>query len=135
MKKPKILLIADTPNWIFDTHCKQICKHLGCIYDFKTVYRDVDFYRLSQSEINTYDVIYILDNRLPLIKNNKERTIIGIRCEFNYKGSDEGAKKLYYSLLPHAKILHTVNEKQYRQFSAIELPHCQVRHADRKSVV
>lgn len=121
----KILLVADVPNWIFAAHCEQITKRLSHKYEFETIFQ----YDVSKIDSNIYDACYVLENRLNFPKFPREKTMVGIRCEFCYQGTEQGAKIVYHQMLPKASILHTVNMRQFEQFSKCELPQCKVIYA------
>ena len=121
----RILLVADVRGWIFATHCEQITKRLSHKYEFETIYRDAVY----GIDSNKYDACYVLENRLVFPKFPREKTMVGIRCEFCYKGTDEGAKQIYNEMLPKASIIHTVNMRQYQQFSKYAQPQCKVIYA------
>lgn len=123
--KPRILLLADVPGWIFERHCFEIKSRLGHKYDFT-----VDYACECNPEKyldNTYDIIYALEVELirpNILPHGLKNVISGIRVEGLYRSTPRGIRKYYNSKIKD-KVLafHTVNRRQYREFEQIsELP-------------
>lgn len=119
----KILLVADQPGWIFDRHCHEIKKRITK-HDIDIAYRKQGIQSLSKK----YDLVYVLDP-IPLKGGYppKEKTIMGLRCEFLYKEHPNGAKGLYEDGFPgrcasikdKCSLFHVVNKNQENEFKDI----------------
>ena len=66
MSRPKILLLADTPDWAFARECDALVKHLGHAYEFcRAYFQDKKFanpglYKpLKEINLSGYDLILI----------------------------------------------------------------------------
>ncbi len=73
--KPKVLLIADVPDWIFARHCRMLERYLGDEFDF-TFKVNGQYFRE-----NEYDLIYPLEWNLILANRiaNPQKYVTGIR--------------------------------------------------------
>jgi len=121
----KILLVADEPGWIFDSHCQEIKKRIS-EYDIDIAYRKQNIPLLSKD----FDCAYVLDP-IPLKHGYppQEKTIMGLRCEFLYEEHPQGAKGLYekgfpgrcVSIKDKCSMLHVVNKRQLRTLRDIVL--------------
>lgn len=125
--KPKILLIADTPTWIFARHCSEITKRLSHKYDFTTVYRDDEsFIKFPISELEKFNLIYCLDSRLPHYSNKLQvPQICGIRSMFCYEHTTP-EKYWTTAIKSQFKSFHVVNQQQMKDFSfanPVYIPH------------
>jgi len=119
----KILLVADQPGWVFDSHCHEIQKRL-IEYKIDIVYRKHNVPILSKD----YDCVYVLDP-IPMLYPPQEKTIMGLRCEFLYEEHLNGAKGLYENGFPgrcvsikdKCSILHVVNKRQMKIMGEVVL--------------
>jgi len=130
----KVLLVADQKGWIFDRHCHEIKKRIKK-YDIDIAYRKEGIKKLSEK----YDLIYVLDP-IPLRGGYppKEKTIMGLRCEFLYREHPDGPKGLYENGFPgrcvsikdKCCIFHVVNQRLIDQFKNVvtDKPLLLVRH-------
>ena len=119
----KILLVADQPGWIFDRHCHEIQSRISK-YEIDIAYRRDGIKELSKK----YDLVYVLDP-IPLSGGYppKEKTIMGLRCEFLYREHPQGAKGLYdkgfpgrcESIKDKCCIFHVVNKRLMEEFREI----------------
>jgi len=119
----KILLVADQKGWIFDRHCHEIQKRIT-EYDIDIAYRKQGIKNMSKD----YDLVYVLDP-IPLRGGYppKEKTIMGLRCEFLHREHPEGPKGLYEhgfpgrcaSIKDKCSIFHVVNSRMFDVFSGI----------------
>ena len=83
--KPKILLIADVRDWIFDRHCYYISKILGDHFIFNTSYHRENFgYYFDE---DAYDLIYPLEFNLlhPNKSINSKKYVTGIRSHSSWR--------------------------------------------------
>jgi glycosyltransferase involved in cell wall biosynthesis len=84
LTKPKILLIADVRDWIFERHCRYISEILGDDFVFNTCYHS-DNYGYHFDE-DAYDLIYPLEFNLlhPQKEVNYKKYITGIRSHSSW---------------------------------------------------
>jgi glycosyltransferase involved in cell wall biosynthesis len=130
----KILLVADQPGWVFDRHCHEIQKRIDK-YEIHIAYRRQGVASLSKK----YDLVYILDP-IPLSGGYppKEKTIMGLRCEFLYREHPNGPKGLYENGFPgrcvsikdKCSMFHVVNQRLMGVFEDVvtDKPLLLVRH-------
>lgn len=124
----KILLVADVRGWIFERHCLEISKRLSNKYQFKIVYSSESPNTIPQIA-QGYDLVYVLDP-MPIKYPPKEKTIIGLRCEWLYDVKRGGPQKLYDEMYKNkCAIMHVVNHRQLNVFNNIsEMPLLLVQH-------
>ncbi|MBI1178019.1 glycosyltransferase [bacterium] len=83
-RKPRILLIADVPNWIFERHCKVLKLLLADEFEFSIAYQGQSIYE------DNFDLIYPLEWNL--IPDEAIRTpakwVTGIRSHLSWKDED-----------------------------------------------
>lgn len=96
MKKPKILLVPNTPNWAFDNRANRIIKYLSRYYNFDKKYSG----DLKNKKVNydKYDCIFIfywpdidylnIEEKVP-----KEKLITGIFSYNSWEGKKRYARK------------------------------------------
>jgi glycosyltransferase involved in cell wall biosynthesis len=74
-RKPRILLLADGPNWIFERHCYAIKRLLGADFQFTISYSPIPF------DEDEYDLVYPLEWNLvpPERIKNPVKYVTGIR--------------------------------------------------------
>jgi len=111
-----ILLIADTPGWIFERHCNEIKKRLPQYnIDIKFSWTESPYnYKYDQ-----YNVVYQLDPMgIGGLRPPSEKTILGLRNEFMYNNADENSIHNFYKsqIEPRCTIFHVVNKNQYNKF-------------------
>lgn len=118
----KILLVADQPGWVFERHCQEIQKRLT---EF-----DIDIAYSRQKQVvdlaPNYDCIYVLDP-MPMRYPPKDKTIMGLRCEFLYREHPEGAKGLFekgfpgrcVSIADKCCLFHVVNKNLMEVFKDV----------------
>lgn len=118
----KILIVADQKGWIFERHANEIKSRLSYIYNI-----DIAFCREDiKKKENMYHCIYVMDP-MPISYPNKDKTIMGLRCEWLYKNHPEGPIGLYKKGFPsygvsiedRCSILHVVNQSQMKVFKDI----------------
>jgi len=105
--KPKILLIADVRDWIFERHCDYLSKLLGDDFIFVTSYHR-DHFGLNFDE-DAYDLIYPLEFNLihPSKKRNPNKYVTGIRSHSSWYGWSHDQLKSYLS--EGFSLTHTVS--------------------------
>lgn len=118
-----ILIVADEPGWVFEKHALEIKKRLN-EYKIDIAFRKMNIPNLSQS----YDLVYVMDP-IPLKHGYppREKTVMGLRCEFLFLEHPKGAEGLYRQGFPgrcasiqdKCKAFHVVNRNQYEIFSPI----------------
>ena len=109
-KRPRVLLMADVPNWIFARHCKVLMDRLGSQFEF-----DLKLQGQSYNEAD-YDLIYPLEWNL--IPQNQIRTpakyVTSIRSHTSWAGHDFLGFTQF--LNTHFQRIHTVSERLTRVF-------------------
>lgn len=110
--KPRILLIADVPNWIFARHCKTLQTLLADEFDFSIKFNGEPFNE------DDYDLIYPLEwNLVSPNKNQKPyKYITGIRSHLGWP--EIGVKKFSSFLATHFQSVHVVSKRLYDLFSS-----------------
>lgn len=73
--KPRICLVADVPNWAFDSICQKLKKELSYKYDIRITYFNRrteadDFYEFIE-ENSDHDLIHFLNRRILLLMGSK----------------------------------------------------------------
>lgn len=82
MKKPKILLLPDRPNWAYDFCADELVRYLGHKYEFEKAFlKDVSSIRSDKYDA-IFDFCSSLSRLAKRIKDNK-RTIASIRSYSN----------------------------------------------------
>jgi len=54
MRKPKVLLVPDSPNWAFDNRCNALIKHLSDSFFFEKVY----WKEMPDIDYSIFDLVY-----------------------------------------------------------------------------
>ena len=109
----KILLISDSPNWIFARHCKEISTRITK-YQFDICHK---YIQDPQSfNYDNYDAIYFLDcYSKGIIYPEKDKVILGLRNQFMYNKNN--LEKFFNKAIKNkCKIFHVVNKNQYNDF-------------------
>ena len=108
--RPRVMLMADVPNWIFARHCKVLMERLGSQFDF-----DLKLQGQPYNEAD-YDLIYPLEWNL--IPQNQIRTpakyVTSIRSHTSWAGQDFLGFTQF--LNTHFQRIHTVSERLTRVF-------------------
>ena len=108
--RPRVMLMADVPNWIFARHCKVLMERLGSQFDF-----DLKLQGQTYNEAD-YDLIYPLEWNL--IPQNQIRTpakyVTSIRSHTSWAGHDFLGFTQF--LNTHFQRIHTVSERLTRVF-------------------
>jgi predicted O-linked N-acetylglucosamine transferase (SPINDLY family)/glycosyltransferase involved in cell wall biosynthesis len=114
--RPRILLVADVPNWIFARHCAVLMERLGSQFDF-----DLKLQGQTYNEAD-YDLIYPLE--WYLIPQNQIRTpakyVTSIRSHTSWAGHDFLGFTQF--LNTNFQRIHTVSQRLTRVFSPF-VPH------------
>jgi glycosyltransferase involved in cell wall biosynthesis len=110
-RRPKILLIADVPDWIFARHCRMLERFLGTEYCFTTAYQH-QVYREKD-----YDLIYPLE--FNLVEPEQVRTpakyVTGIRSHLTWVRKD--FIEIVKLLRTRFQRVHTVSRRLQRVFA------------------
>ena len=111
-RRPRIMLMADVPNWIFDRHCRVLMERLGSQFQFDLKYKGQPYNE------NDYDLLYPLE--WSLISPDQIRTpakyITGIRSHTSWAGID------FFQFTKHLNSnfqkIHTVSKRLTQIFSS-----------------
>lgn len=123
MTKPKILLIADVRDWIFERHCYYISEILGDDFVFNICYHS-DNYGYHFDE-DAYDLVYPLEFNLlhPQKEVNYKKYITGIRSHSSWaQWQDKDQLKKY--LESKFLLTHVVSSELGEIFSKLLRPDC-----------
>lgn len=103
--KPRILFIADEPNWVFERHARTLHEFLEDEFDFTLAFRGQAF---SEDD---YDLIYPLEWNLvrPGAIRDPARYVTGIRSHCSWRNEDFGAFTKLLSEKFHR--VHVVSER------------------------
>ena len=103
--KPRVLLIADVPDWIFARHCKMLERFLGDEFAFTVQYMGRP---IQESE---YDLIYPLEFNLmpPEQITRPSKWVTGIRSHTSWQ--DQGFLKLTELLAAKFQRVHAVSRR------------------------
>jgi len=121
--KPKILLIADVRDWIFQRHCYYISEILGDDFIFNVSYHRENYgYHFDE---DAYDLIYPLEFNLlhPQKEVNYKKYITGIRSHSSWSGWEDKEQLKKY-LESRFSLTHVVSNELGRIFSKLLHPHC-----------
>lgn len=123
-----ILLVADLKGWVFERHCQEIKKRLSGKYNFDIAYCRGDGHRINDMS-KKYDLVYVLDP-MPISYPPKEKTIIGLRCEWLYDKKHGGPQYLYDTRYKNkCSLMHVVNKRQFNILKDIvDVPLMVVQH-------
>ncbi len=107
--KPKILLIADVPNWIFARHCHTLKRLLSDEFDFTIKTQNETF------EEKDYDLIYPLEFTVVKGKiGEPAKYITGIRSYITWTNRDYFTFISYLS--SNFQHVHTISRRLYDMF-------------------
>ena len=110
LHRPRVMLMADVPNWIFARHCKVLMERLGSQFDFELKLQGQTYNEAD------YDLIYPLEWNL--IPQNQIRTpakyVTSIRSHTSWAGHDFLGFTQF--LNTHFQRIHTVSERLTRVF-------------------
>jgi FkbM family methyltransferase len=109
-RRPRVMLMADVPNWIFARHCKVLMERLGSQFDFELKLQGQPYNEAD------YDLLYPLEWNL--IPQNQIRTpakyVTSIRSHTSWAGHDFLGFTQF--LNTHFQRIHTVSERLTRVF-------------------
>ena len=109
--RPRVMLMADVPNWIFERHCKVLMKMLGSQFQFDLKYKGQPY------DEEDYDLLYPLE--WSLIPSDQIRTpekyITSIRSHTSWAGTDFSKFTRY--LNANFQQISTVSNRLYKIFS------------------
>ena len=120
MSKPKVLLVADVPGWIFERHCQELKKRLSDDFEFSIGYRRG---KINQNEP---DLIYAMEYSSLENPRFPEKTLCGIRAEFRYHSKPN--QGFWNAIKNRYAGIHVVNERMVGHFASfgvnlLNLPH------------
>lgn len=109
--RPRVLLVADVPNWIFARHCLMLKHHLSDEFDFTVIHRGQPFGE------HDFDLIYPLEWNLvePHLIHDPAKYITGIRSHLTWENLDFTAFINYLS--SYFKAVHVVSRRLYDIFA------------------
>jgi glycosyltransferase involved in cell wall biosynthesis len=110
-QRPRVMLMADVPNWIFERHCKVLMEKLGFKFQFDLKYKGQSY------DEEDYDLLYPLE--WSLIPSDQIRTpekyITSIRSHTSWAGTDFSKFTRYLNV--NFQQIHTVSKRLYKTFS------------------
>ncbi len=107
--KPRVLLIADVPNWIFARHCQMLKRFLSDEFIFTIKVRGQAY---KESD---YDLIYPLEfNQAPAEIGEPSKYVTGIRSYNTWR--DQNFITLVKRLTSDFQSVHVVSKKLYDMF-------------------
>lgn len=109
--KPRILLIADVPNWIFARHCSYLKKYLSDDFKF-----EIKMHNESYDE-SRYDLIYPLEFNLVKKEQikNPSKYVTGIRSHRIWQ--ERGLVESAAYLSTHFQRVHTLSKRLHKLLS------------------
>jgi glycosyltransferase involved in cell wall biosynthesis/tetratricopeptide (TPR) repeat protein len=112
-RKPRILLMADVPNWIFERHCLALNALLDDEFDFVLGFQGEKFNE------DAFDLIYALDwNLIPIEQiQTPAKYVTGIRAHFNW--ADLDFPSFTTMLATKFNRVHVVSERLRRIFQPV----------------
>lgn len=119
--RPRILLIADVPNWIFARHCEALKRHLSDEFEFHVAYRGDPFRE------DDFDLIYPLEWNLLTADQigTPSKYVTGIRSHISWHALDFSVVVAH--LRQHYQAIHVVSRRLEEVF-AESLPVHYVTH-------
>lgn len=108
--KPRLLLIADVPNWIFDRHAQTLKKLLAADFAIEIAYQYQPY------DEQAYDLIYPLEWNLvtPNQMRRREKYVTGIRSHISWQAHP--FDKFVNHLKAHFGRVHVVSQRLLRLF-------------------
>ena len=108
--KPKLLLIADVPGWIFERHCRTLETYLSDEFDITICYQNEPF---SEED---FDLIYPLEWYMvqPGDIRDRSKYVTGIRSHLVWPELD--FERFVRRLNLHFKQVHVVSHRLYKLF-------------------
>jgi glycosyltransferase involved in cell wall biosynthesis len=109
--RPRILLVADVPNWIFERHARTLDERLGDEFDFTVIFKNQPF------DEDAFDLIYPLEWWLvpPQQIRTPAKYVTGIRSHCSW---DSGR---FDALADHLSTkfsrVHVVSQRLLRRFA------------------
>lgn len=109
-RKPRVMLMADVPKWIFARHCQVLKERLGHEFDF-----DLKFHGQPYNE-DDYDLLYPLEWNLiaPALIRTPSKYITGIRSVCSW--ADQDFLNLTELLNTKFQRIHCVSDRLTRLF-------------------
>ena len=109
--RPRILLIADVPNWIFERHCNTLKRNLSAEFDFTIIYKDQPFIE------DEYDLIYPLEWYMvpPDRIGNPAKYVSGIRSHLVW--TDHPFTDVVRYLSNRFNVIHVVSRRLHDLFA------------------
>ncbi len=82
--RPRILLVADVPNWIFEKHCKRLARMLSSEFRFEIAYAG------EKIDDSKFDLVYPLEwSMAPRVPRERARKYVtGVRSHISWNGGD-----------------------------------------------
>ncbi len=82
--RPRVLLIADVPNWVFHRHCQTLTARLGAEFEFTTQFHGQPF------DEDAFDLIYPLEWNmvLPQQVKNPAKYVTALRSHVSWQDQD-----------------------------------------------
>lgn len=118
MRKPKILIIPDCPNWLFDFVAKALIKYLSRYFYFKRKFYSKGAV-LPSVETKKYDLVFIMFPKMGLDFDSQTSIFVsGIASFCSWGGVDEKDKppKDFVKYIRRFKTFHAVCKSLYRVF-------------------
>ncbi len=112
-RRPRILLIADVPNWVFEQHARTLIERLGDAFEFELTYRDRSFNE------EDYDLVYPLEFTLvdPAAIRNPAKFVTGIRSHSSWAKRD--LDDVVTELAKHFQKVHVVSRRLGNIFAPV----------------
>jgi asparagine synthase (glutamine-hydrolysing) len=116
LSKPRLLLIADVPNWIFERHCITLRRFLSDEFEF-TIRYDSQLFPNQQYDEADYDLVYALEwyKVKPEEIRDPMKYVSGIRSHLVW--TDYDFTELTRYLDTRFNQIHVVSKRLYDIFS------------------
>lgn len=111
--RPRVLLIADVPNWIFERHCRTLVYRLSADFDFTLKFMNEPY---DEAE---YDLIYPLEWYLvrPEWIHSPQKYVTGIRSHDSWR--QYAPADFARFLATHFGRVHVVSQRLYEIFKPL----------------
>ncbi|MEN9573772.1 MAG: hypothetical protein RL514_1627 [Verrucomicrobiota bacterium] len=111
VRAPRVLLLADVPNWIFHRHCQELTARLGDEFTFTTKFAGEPFNEAD------YDLIYPLEFNLvnPACITDPRKYLTGIRSHCTWQRL--GFEQSIATLKTNFAHVHAVSTRLQRIFA------------------